>query len=73
MRCEAQREQFVKTEPWCHLPVSLYWSLIQDSLFCSNYLIILHPVKEAGARDSSFIMAEDDDFRFLFFMIKFRI
>ena len=37
-------------------PASLYWSLIQDSLFCSNYLIILHRAKEATAGDTSFIM-----------------
>ena len=49
-------------QPWpgCHLPPLpaslLYWSLIQDSLFCSNYLIILHRAKEATAGDTSFIM-----------------
>ena len=58
-----------QNSPGCHLPASLYWSLIQDSLFCSNYLIILHPLEEAGAEDTSFIITWAGSF---FFIIKFR-
>ena len=64
-------------QPWpgCHLPPLpaslLYWSLIQDSLFCSNYLIILHRAKEATAGDTSFIMT-GAGFFFHLFTIKFR-